>query len=126
MEALVVVFALLVAATLSDVPTGAVVAVGASAAVACVVVAALLRHPWAYVAGSVLQVLVLLSGLVVPTMWFLGAVFGVLWALALHLGAKAERIRAERERDAGRRPTGAGGRVAGVDMDDLDGHAGVS
>jgi hypothetical protein len=94
MEALVVVFALIVAANFSSVPLATVIVVGAAAALACVVVAGLLRHPWAYGAGWVLQVLILLSGLVVPTMWFLGAVFLLLWWLALHFGAKAERIQA--------------------------------
>ncbi len=94
MEALVVVFGLIVAANFSSVPLATVIVVGAVAALACVVVAGLLRHPWAYGAGWVLQVLILLSGVVVPTMWFLGAVFLLLWALALHFGAKAERIQA--------------------------------
>ena len=66
MEALVVVFALIVAANFSDVPTSTVIVVGAVAALACVVVAGLLRHSWAYGAGWVLQVLILLSGIVVP------------------------------------------------------------
>ncbi len=79
-EALVVVFAVLVAKDLSSVPTSRVVAVGLGGAVACLVVAGLLRRRWAYVVGSLLQVALILTGLVVPIMWVLGTVFAVLWA----------------------------------------------
>ena len=65
-----------------------------SAVPTVVVVAGLLRYSWAFGAGWVLQALIVLSGLVVPLMWFLGAVFVLLWWLALHYGAKAERIQA--------------------------------
>jgi hypothetical protein len=87
-EALVVGFAVLVAKDLSDVSTTAVVTVGLAGMAACLLVAGLLRHRWAYAVGSALQVLLLLSGLVVPTMWFLGAVFGALWLTVLYLATR--------------------------------------
>ncbi len=86
--AMVVGFAVLVAKDLSDVSTTTVVGVGLAGMAACLVVAGLLRHRWAFAVGSVLQVLLLLSGLVVPAMWFLGAVFGALWLTVLYLATR--------------------------------------
>ena len=100
-EALVSVFATLVAKDLSDVSTGAVVGVGLGAAVLCLLLAGLLRHRWAYPAGSVLQVLLVLRGFVVTAMFFVGGVFAALWFLSLYLARKVERLDAERARAAG-------------------------
>jgi hypothetical protein len=91
-EALVVVFAVLVAKDLADVPTGTIVAVGTGAALACLLLAGLLRHRWAYAAGSVLQALLVLSGLVVPAMFLVGGVFAGLWVLALYLAHRVHRL----------------------------------
>lgn len=91
-EAFVLFFAVLVAKDLSGVDDATVWWVGGGSAVACLVVAGLLRHTWAYVAGSVLQVLVIAAGTVVPVMFFLGAVFAVLWVLAIHLGRRVARL----------------------------------
>ena len=46
--------------------------------------------------GSLLQVLLILAGLVVPVMFFLGAVFAALWVLAIYLGRRVARIQADR------------------------------
>ena len=68
--------------------------VGGLASLACLVLAGLLRRSWALAAGSVLQVLIIATGVVVPTMFFLGAVFAGLWALAIFLGRRVERLQA--------------------------------
>lgn len=91
-EGLVVLFATLVALDLTDVDPATLWTLGGGLAVACVLAAALLRRPWGYVLGSVLQVAVLAAGLVVPAMFFLGAVFAGLWFLVLHLGRKVARM----------------------------------
>ena len=80
----------------SDVSPGLAVAVGLGLAVAAVVLCALLRHRWAYVAGSLLQVAALALGFLVPTMFVLGAIFGLLWAAALVLGRRVEAAKAAR------------------------------
>jgi hypothetical protein len=64
--------------------------VGGLLAVAGLVVAGLLRFRWAYVAGSVLQILVIATGFVVTTMFFLGIIFAALWATAIWLGWRVE------------------------------------
>lgn len=91
-EGLVVLFATLVALDLTDVDHGTLWAVGGGLAVLCVLAAGLLRRPWGYAVGSLLQLAVLAAGFVVPTMFFLGAVFAGLWFLALYLGRKVERM----------------------------------
>lgn len=87
-------FAMLVALDLSDVDHATLWLVGSVALVACVALAGLLRRPWAIPAGSVLQVLIVGTGVVVPTMYFLGAIFAALWFLAIFLGRRVERLQA--------------------------------
>jgi ABC-type uncharacterized transport system permease subunit len=93
-EAFVVFFATLVAKDLSDLDGRTVWLVGGSLSLACLIVTALLRRPAGYVLGWVVQGLVLAAGVVVPAMFVLGAIFVVLWGLALHLARKAERLQA--------------------------------
>jgi hypothetical protein len=101
-EGLVVFFATLVALDLSDIDHTTLWWVGGLASVACILLAGLLRRPWALAAGSVLQVLIIGTGVVVPTMYLLGAVFAGLWALAIFLGRRVERLQAA----AGPKPSG--------------------
>ncbi len=91
-EALVLFFATLVATELSEVDDSTLWSVGGGAAVACLLIAGLLRNRWAYAAGSVLQVLVIAAGLVVPVMFFLGAVFAFLWVVAIFVGRRVARL----------------------------------
>ena len=53
--------------------------------VAAVLLAALMRHRWAWIAGSVLQVALLLGGLLHWTLAALGLIFGAAWVYALHV-----------------------------------------
>ena len=68
----------------------------------------MLRAEWAYTAGWVVQAAAVLLGFVVPIMFFLGAVFALLWGTAVLLGVKIERERAATyaalERDGGPEP----------------------
>jgi Protein of unknown function (DUF4233) len=93
-EGLVVFFAMLVALDLSDIDNATLWWVGSTALVACIVLAGLLRRSWALGAGSALQVLIIGSGVVESTMYFLGAVFAALWFLAIFLGRRVERLQA--------------------------------
>jgi len=45
----------------------------------------------ALVTGSILQLLIIASGALVPAMYALGVIFAVLWAIAICLGRSAER-----------------------------------
>ena len=45
---------------------------------------------WALVAGTVLQVAMIATGVVVPAMYGLGVIFGALWLTAIWLGRRYE------------------------------------
>lgn len=81
--------------TLADVRPAVALPVGLGLAVACLLVAGMLRREWAYLAGHALQVAAVALGFLVPTMWVLGPVFALLWGSAWWLGRKIERERAE-------------------------------
>jgi hypothetical protein len=89
-EAIVIALAIPVAIAVVHADAKAAGIVGGVAAVWCILLTGLLRYRWAYVAGSVLQVLVILSGFVVSTMFFLGAIFTALWVTAIWLGRTVE------------------------------------
>ena len=46
------------------------------------------RLRWTLIGGSVLQVLVIAAGAIVPVMYFLGAIFAVLWVIGIGLGRR--------------------------------------
>jgi hypothetical protein len=72
--------------------------IGIGLAVACVLVAGMLRRPWAYAVGWAIQVAAIALGVVVHSMFVLGAIFLALWATAYFLGRKIEVERAEWDR----------------------------
>jgi hypothetical protein len=90
-EAIVIGLAVPVAITIEHEPhMQAGVAAGVLAGVA-VLLAAVVGRPgqgWALAAGSLLQVAVIVTGLVVPAMFALGAIFAALWAVAIWLGRR--------------------------------------
>lgn len=79
-----------------DVRTWVAVLVGVGLAVACLLVAGMLRRPWAYVLGWGIQAASVALGLVVPIMFFLGTIFLALWAAAYLMGARIDQERAGR------------------------------
>ena len=94
LEGIVVGLSTPVMITLSDVPVGTAVAVGVGLAAGCLVLAGLLRSEAAYVVGWALQLAAFALGFLVPSMFFLGAVFALLWGTAYFLGRRIERDRA--------------------------------
>lgn len=80
--------------TLSEIGTTPAVAIGVGLALACIVLSGMLRRPWAYGAGWVIQGLAIGLGFVIPTMFFVGALFALLWGTADLLGRKIEREKA--------------------------------
>ncbi|MCW2784980.1 MAG: hypothetical protein JWP74_1497 [Marmoricola sp.] len=61
---------------------------------ACVLVAGMLRRPWAYVLGWLIQAGALALGIYTPAMIVLGVLFGLLWFTAYRLGATIDRDKA--------------------------------
>ena len=90
-EAIVIGLAIPVAITIEHEPhLWAGVAGGVLAGIA-VLLAAVVGRPgqgWALAVGSLLQLGIIAAGLVVPAMYVLGAVFAVLWAVAIWLGLR--------------------------------------
>lgn len=80
--------------SVADIATGTALAVGLGLAVACVLVAGLLRRQWAYYLGWAVQVAAIGLGFVVGIMFVLGAIFALLWGMADLLGRRIERERA--------------------------------
>ncbi|WP_353809970.1 DUF4233 domain-containing protein [Agromyces sp. SYSU T00194] len=63
--------------------------------VALLAIMALLRFEGAYVAGWVLQGILLATGFLTPAMFFVGALFGGMWWYAMVAGARIDRTRKE-------------------------------
>jgi hypothetical protein len=80
--------------TIADVSVGRALLIGVGLAVACLLLAGMLRAPWAYTVGWVLQVAAVAIGFLVPLMFVLGGIFALLWGMADFLGRKIERERA--------------------------------
>jgi uncharacterized protein DUF4233 len=78
----------------SGVDTPVALAVGLGLAVACLLIAGMLRGEWAYALGWLVQLGAIGLGFVIGLMFFLGGVFALLWATAYLLGRKIERERA--------------------------------
>ncbi|HEX5332673.1 MAG TPA: DUF4233 domain-containing protein [Cellulomonas sp.] len=100
LEAILVLFATLTAyglaaAKQTEFSTGTAWLVGGALMVVLAVLSRTVTRPGGYVAGSVAQALVLAAGVVMPTMAVVGAVFVILWVVALRLGARIDRERAE-------------------------------
>ncbi|AIY19801.2 DUF4233 domain-containing protein [Pimelobacter simplex] len=94
LEAITVALSTPVMIGISDVRPAVALPVGLGLALACLLVAGMLRRESGYVIGHVLQVAAIALGLLAPLMYFLGAVFALLWGTGYGLGRKIERERA--------------------------------
>jgi uncharacterized protein DUF4233 len=91
MEAIVIGLAIPVAIVQEHVHHGAAVGVGGGLAVCALLLSGVVGRPgmgWALVAGSVLQVLVIAAGIVVPAMYILGTIFAALWVTGIWLARR--------------------------------------
>lgn len=78
----------------SDVSPAVALPVGLGLALLSIVASGLLRSEWAYGLGWAIQGAAIVLGFLVTTMFFLGAIFALLWGSADLLGRKIERERA--------------------------------
>ncbi|MEV4068027.1 DUF4233 domain-containing protein [Nonomuraea dietziae] len=92
MQAIVVALITPVAIRIQGVPVPVAVTVGIGLAVLCVVAAGLLKRPFGYVVGSLVQVLAIATGFLVPMMFFLGAIFAALWITAIFVARRVEGV----------------------------------
>jgi hypothetical protein len=93
MEAVVVGLSIPVAIQIDHLAPGSAGAAGGVAVAAAVIFAGLTRRRLtaALVGGSLLQVFVIVSGTIVPVMYFLGAIFAALWIIGIVLGRYIDR-----------------------------------
>jgi hypothetical protein len=90
-EVVVIGLAIPVAITIGHARPAQAGVVGGVLAVAALVIAGLVGRPgqgWTLVGGTVLQVAVIATGIVVPAMYGLGVIFAALWLTAIWLGRR--------------------------------------
>ncbi len=91
MEAVVIALAIVPAIALEHLRAGVAGGVGGGLAVCALLLGGLVgRRAWALWAGSVLQVLVIAAGTLVPAMYILGAIFAALWITGIWLARRLQ------------------------------------
>ncbi|MFE1030670.1 DUF4233 domain-containing protein [Streptomyces sp. NPDC058807] len=93
-EFFVIGFAGLVAMKDPDLSMGTVWTVSGIAMFLCVALCGVVTRPGGIAFGWALQIALIASGFVVPTMFFLGAVFAALWWASVHYGRKIDEAKA--------------------------------
>jgi hypothetical protein len=97
MEAVVVALCIVPSIVLLHVRGGVAGGVGGAIAIIAIVLSGMVGRPgkgWALIAGSVLQVLVIASGALLPVMYALGVIFAALWFGGIRLARKWESAEA--------------------------------
>jgi hypothetical protein len=94
METIVIWLSIPVALTVDHASPRRAGVAGVVLAVAAVALAAVARRRprWTLVGGSVLQVLVIAAGAIVPVMYFLGAIFAALWVIGIAMGRRLDAM----------------------------------
>ncbi|MEU6671727.1 DUF4233 domain-containing protein [Streptomyces sp. NPDC046727] len=93
-EFFIIGFAGLVAMKDPDLSTSTVWLVSGIAMVMCVLLCGMVTRPGGVALGWALQIALVASGVFVPTMYFMGAVFGALWWASVHFGRKVDEAKA--------------------------------
>lgn len=93
-EFFVIGFAGLVAMKQPGLTAATVWTVSGVAMVLCVLLCGVLTRPGGLAGGWVLQAGLVASGFVLPTMFFLGAVFAALWWASVHYGRRIDEAKA--------------------------------
>lgn len=92
LEAIVIALTIVPAIKLGHATPVAAGAAAGTATVAAILLAGLARRflPVTLVGGSLLQVLVIIAGIVLPVMYILGGIFALLWVTGIWLGHRVE------------------------------------
>ena len=91
MEFFVMGFALLLA---KDQHSATALWIGGVISLFCLLTAGMMKSMRGWYIGSILQIALIAYGLVIPLMYFMGALFAGLWIAAFLIGRKGEAIRA--------------------------------
>jgi hypothetical protein len=97
-QSLVIFFATLVAFGTKVADPALVFGVGGGFVLIMILMPAILGSKASYYFGWAVQVAVLLTGIWVPLMWFVGAIFICLWAWAMIAGSTIDKARRNLER----------------------------
>jgi len=74
-----------------EIPNLALIIGGIVLALVMIAVVGMLPRPGGVIAGWVLQVLLVLTGLIVPLMFAIGGIFALLWFYAVRVGTRIDR-----------------------------------
>ena len=105
MEAVILLLAIVPAKVLEHISGGTAAMVGGGLALLAILLAGVVGRPrmgWALYAGSVLQLLVIASGVMIPAMYVLGVIFTALWFTGIWLARKVESAQRLREQESAR------------------------
>ncbi|AKN70553.1 membrane protein [Streptomyces sp. PBH53] len=93
-EFFIIGFAGLVAMKDPDLSTSTVWLVSGIAMLLCVLLCGMVTRPGGVALGWALQIALIASGVFVPIMFFMGAVFAALWWASVHFGRKVDEAKA--------------------------------
>jgi hypothetical protein len=93
-ELFVIGFAGLVAMKDPDLTTSTVWTVSGIAMFLCLALCGMVTRPGGVALGWALQIALIASGFVIPTMFFMGAIFAALWWASVHYGRKIDEAKA--------------------------------
>jgi hypothetical protein len=93
-EFFIIGFAGLVAMKDPDLSTSTVWLVSGIAMLLCLLLCGMVTRPGGVALGWALQVALIASGVVIPTMYFMGAIFAALWWASVHYGRKVDEAKA--------------------------------
>jgi hypothetical protein len=101
LEAFVVFFATLAVFGLrrGEFPTALILGIGIALSLVMVCACAVLSKPWGVGLGWILQIVLILTGIVEPMMFLVGALFGLAWWYGIRTGIRIDSESAKRERE---------------------------
>jgi hypothetical protein len=101
LEAFVVLFGTLAVYGLrrDDFAPVVIFSVGIGLCLVFVFTCAVLARPWGVALGWILQLVLILSGIVEPTMYVVGLLFAIAWWYGIRTGIRIDRESAQRERE---------------------------
>lgn len=101
LEAFVVFFATLAVFGLrrGEFPPALILGIGIALSVVMILACAVLSKPWGVGLGWILQIVLILTGIVEPMMFLVGALFGLAWWYGIRTGIRIDCEAAKRERE---------------------------
>jgi hypothetical protein len=100
LEAFVVFFATLAVFGLKrgEFPPALILGIGIALSMVMILACAVLSRPWGVALGWILQIVLILTGVVEPMMFLVGALFGLAWWYGIRTGIRIDSEAAQRER----------------------------